>query len=119
MIKKILKKIGLFNHLKRIKNKLEINQKTRGKYIFEDRKKDYKKMCIVLAGYKQFSYDIVFKRIKKFIPKEIEVCIVSSGKYDEKLSEIAENNDWSYLSIKRNCVTLAQNIAITLFNKAE
>ena len=44
---------------------------------------------------------------------------MSSGKYDERLSEIAEKNDWSYLSTKRNCVSLVQNIAINLFDKAE
>ena len=75
-------------------------------------------MLVIIAGYKPFLYDIVFKRITKFIPKDIDVCIVSSGKYDEKLSEIAKDNDWSYISTKRNCVSLVQNIAINIFNKA-
>ena len=42
-----------------------------------------------------------------------------NGKYDEKLSEIAEKNDWSYLSVKRNNVALAQNVAINSFPNAK
>lgn len=98
-----------FNRKKRIK----------GKYKFIDRKKDSDKLCIILAGYKEFLYDDVFGRIKKYIPKDIDVCIVSSGLYSDKLNSIASENDWSYLSVKQNKVTLVQNIAINLFDKAK
>ena len=54
-----------------------------------------------------------------FAPEDMDVCIVSSGLYDEKLSEYAKNNNWSYLSVKRNCVSLAQNIAINIHHNAE
>ena len=118
-IKKVLKKIGIFDFLKRIVVRSRTKKKLNGKFIFEDRKKDFSKVCIVLAGYKPFLYNAIFGRIKKFIPEDIEVCIVSSGKYDNELSIIAEENNWSYLSIKKNCVTLAQNIAINLFKNAE
>jgi len=89
------------------------------KFKFENRKKDYEKLCIVIAGYKPFLYDIVFKRINTFLPKDIEVCIVSSGKYDEKLSNIAKDNGYSYISTNRNSVALAQNIVINAFPKAK
>lgn len=94
-------------------------RRLQGKYKFENRKKDYAKLCVIIAGYKPFLYEAIFGRIIKFIPKDIDVCIVSSGKYDEKLSVIAKENEWSYLSTKRNCVSLAQNIVINLFEKAE
>ena len=115
-IKKILKKIGLYEKVKyQVKDKKKISKK----YVFEDRKKDYKKVCFILAGYKDFVYDQVFGRIKEFIPKDVEVCILSSGKYSDLLSKIAKDNDWSYLSTSINNVSLIQNVANKVFDKAE
>lgn len=116
IIKKILKRIGIYEKIKNMyirRNKLTKN------YKFENRMKNKRKVCFILAGYKEFSYDIVFGRIKEFVPKDVEVCILSSGKYSEKLSEIAKDNDWSYLSTKRNNVSLIQNQANFLFKNAE
>lgn len=104
------------------KKKLKMNKmkkRLKGDYKFIDRKKDNDKMCIILAGYKQFLWEDVFGRIKKYVPLDIDVCIVSSGLYSEELEEISKENDWSYLSVKRNKVTLVQNIAINLFPSAE
>lgn len=112
-------KIKIYNLLKKYYRTMQKRNNLKGKYKFENRKKDYSKLCIIIAGYKPFLYDAVFGRIIKFIPKDIDVCIVSSGKYDEKLSKIAEQNEWSYLSTKRNCVSLVQNIGINMFPKAE
>lgn len=109
----------LYDILKKNYKKIESKIRLKGKYKFESRKKDYSKLCIIIAGYKPFLYDAVFGRIKKYIPGNIDVCIVSSGKYDNKLSKIAKENEWSYLSTERNCVSLAQNIVINLFEKAE
>ena len=64
-------------------------------------------------------YEIVFKRIKKFLPDDIEICILSSGKYSKELSDIARENNWSYLSTKRNNVCLILNVAINLFKSAK
>ena len=75
--------------------------------------------CFILAGYKQFTWEIVFKRIKKFCPASIDVCIVSSGVYSEELKHYAEKYGWSYISMKRNCVTLALNSAINCFPSAK
>lgn len=101
--------------------KADINRKKRVKanYKFINRKKDSDKLCIVLAGYKEFLYDDVFGRIKKYVPNDVDVCIVSSGLYSDKLNAIAEKNNWSYLSLRQNKVTLAQNVAINLFEKAK
>lgn len=119
ILRNILKKIGIYEYLRNIKRKIKYKKRTSGIYKFENRKKDYSKLCIIIAGYKPFAYNAVFGRIIKFLSKDIEVCIVSSGKYDKKLSKIAEENEWSYLSTKRNCVSLVQNIAISKFPKAE
>lgn len=97
----------------------KMKKRIKGSYKFIDRKKDKDKLCIILAGYKQFLWDDVFGRIKKYIPKDIDVCIVSSGLYSDELASISEVNDWSYLSVKQNKVTLVQNIAINLFESAE
>ena len=71
--------------------------------------------CFILAGYKHFTWEVVFKRIKAFCPENVDVCIVSSGVYSEELKKIAESNSWSYIAMKRNCVTLALNSAIKNF----
>ena len=102
------------------KQKKEYNKKKRvkGKYTFFSKKKDSDRLCIILAGYKPFLWEDVFGRIAKYAPKDIDICIVSSGLYNEKLQQIAQENNWSYLSVKQNKVSLAQNIAINLFGKA-
>lgn len=116
-----MKKIsnGVYNLLKKVYRKMQKQRNLRGKYKFEDRKKGSDKLCIIIAGYKPFLYEVGFSRIEKFMPKDFDVCIVSSGKYDDVLSRIAQKNQWSYLSTKRNCVSLVQNIAINLFKDAE
>lgn len=114
-----MKNSKLYNWLKKYYRNMQIKRNLNGKYNFENRKKDYSKLCVIIAGYKPFLYSAVFGRIIKYIPNDIDVCVVSSGKYDEKLSEIAKENNWSYVSTKRNCVSLIQNIAINLFPKAE
>lgn len=88
-------------------------------YKFENRIKNYKKVCFVLVGYKNFLHNIVFKRIKEFIPSDVEVCLLSSGKYSDTLSNTAKENAWSYLSTAKNNVSLIQNIAIQLYENAE
>lgn len=82
---------------------------------FLDNSRNKETMCFVLAGYKQFTWDIIFKRIKKFCPNDIDVCIISSGLFSNDLKIIAEKNNWSYISMKKNCVTLALNSAIKSF----
>lgn len=86
---------------------------------FEDRKKDLSKVCFVLSGYKEFLWENVFERLRRFVPDDVEVCILSSGLYSKRLSEIAGENGWSYLSTEMNDITLIQNIAIRLYEKAE
>lgn len=86
---------------------------------FEDRRLNLDKVCFVLCGYKEFLWDKVFERLEKFVPEDVEVCILSSGLTCKRLSAIAKKNKWSYLSTEKNDITLIQNIAVTLFPGAE
>ncbi len=110
---------SIYGIARKINSKKKYRKATGGKHTFIDRSKGYKELFIIIAGYKTYLYDDVFARAVRFIPKDMDVVIVSSGKYDEKLDEIAKENDWSYLYTKRNCVTLIQNKAIVLHPNAE
>lgn len=88
-------------------------------YVFEDRRKNLSKMCMVLAGYKEFLWEDVFSRLKKFAPNDIDICILSSGIYNSQLSSMCEANNWSYLSTENNSVGVIQNMAIKLFKSAD
>lgn len=86
---------------------------------FLNNAKGHSSACFILAGYKQFTWEIVFKRLKKFCPENIDVCIVSSGLYSQELDAYAKKYKWSYFATKRNCVTLALNSAVKSFPNAE
>lgn len=87
-------------------------------YKFINRKKDKDKLCIVLSGYKEFLWENIYERLNKYTPDDVEVCLCSAGQYSEALCEIAERNNWSYLSVPVNSVSLTQNICISIFEKA-
>ena len=101
---------ALYNDYK-IKRKEWIN---RCQYKFINRSDNRAKMCYILAGYKPFLFDVVFGRISQFVDDDIDVCVVSSGMYSQELFDICKNNNWSYLSIQKNNVSLAQNTVIRL-----
>lgn len=103
----------------RIYRKFDNMRKFAKPTFFLDNSTNSETACFILAGYKEFTWDIVFKRIKTFCPEDIDVCIVSSGLYSDDLKKIAENYNWSYISMKRNCVTLALNSAIREFKSAK
>lgn len=109
----------LYEEFKSIQEKRLYKNNFRYHGIFRNRSKGYTQLLIVLAGYKEFSYTAVFSRIQRYLEKEIDVCVVSSGKYSEKLEAICQENQWSYLSTKENNVGLVQNVAIKLHPKAE
>ena len=112
-----LKQIGI-NLIINTKKKINETKSFTNKYKFEDRSNNRDTLCIILAGYKEFTWDIVFNRINEFSEKNMDICIVSSGLYNDKLSKIAKKNGWSYLSTKRNSVAIAQNTVIKLFPNA-
>ena len=86
---------------------------------FIDRRKNSTFLLIILAGYKPYLFEDVFARVKAFAPKQFDICITSSGLFDETLNQIAAENGWSYLSTAQNNIPLAQNMAIMLHEKAE
>lgn len=88
-------------------------------HSFIDRSKGSDKLCIILAGYKEPLWDNVFARIKRAAPKDMDICIMTSGLENEKLKKIAEEYDWSYLSTEVNHLSLIQNLAIELHRNAE
>ena len=110
---------GLYAKLREHKyNRLKkLNLKS--KYKFQNRSKGSENLCIILAGYKEFAYPAVFGRIEAFAPENIDICVVSSGLFSVALEKICTKNNWSYLSVKRNNVSLAQNIAINLHTEAK
>lgn len=117
-IKQQLKKVPfIYGPYKKIKQAC-IDTRLKERHTFIDRSKGSENLCIILAGYKEFSYDQVFKRIIKFQKEDMDICIISSGLYSEILDKLAKDNNWSYLYTKRNNLCLAQNIAITKFPKA-
>lgn len=89
-----------------------------GTYTFNDRSKGSDRLLIVLAGYKSFLWPLTLTRISKFVPSDIDVCIVSSGLYSASLAELAADYGWSYLYTKANKVALGQNLAIYRHTKA-
>lgn len=90
---------------------------TTAEYAFTDRRKGMEKCCFLLAGYKRFLWEAVFERFIYVLPPDVEVCILSSGLYNEALEKKAEEHGWSYLSTKINSVTFIQNIAYALFDR--
>ena len=104
----------LYQKLKNIQAKRNYQVSTKVGHVFVDRRKRENKLCIILAGYKSYLYEDVFGRLVRYMPEDMDVCIVSSGLYAKELEEIAEAQGWSYLSTERNCITLAQNVAILL-----
>lgn len=89
------------------------------KYKVEGTIRGKKEMIFVLSGYKPYLWDDIFSRIKKNQPVTAEVCIVSSGKYVEELSQMCKENDWVYVSTELNNICVATNIVMRLFDKAE
>ena len=109
----------VYRWMKRARNELCRQGRLRGRYVFEDRAKGSDRLCIVLAGYKEYLYPAVLGRLQKYAPADMDICIMTSGLYSESMSERCKENGWSYLSTKKNNVSLVQNIAIHLFPKAE
>ncbi|MFT8407129.1 MAG: hypothetical protein ABF630_10350 [Liquorilactobacillus sp.] len=84
-----------------------------------DGRKNSKTLCLILAGYKPFLWENTLERVRKFVPSNYDVCLVSSGVYSEELKNKAEKNKWTYLTVEKNNVSIAQNIAISNFPQAK
>lgn len=105
--------------LKKYKDEKEIENKFKFHGQVKNRSKDSEKLCIILAGYKEFLYNEVFQRIEKYTPQDIDVCVVTSGLYSEVIDAMCETNNWSYISTEENNICLVQNVAIKEHPKAK
>ena len=83
-----------------------------GEYEFINRSKGKEKLLIVLAGYKQYLWDSVFSRIKKYADADMDICILTAGYANKELMALCEKEEWSYLHTKENKLALVQNFAI-------
>jgi hypothetical protein len=79
---------------------------------FRNRSKDSDKLVIVLVGYKPDLWPMTLERVARFVPKDYDVCLMSSGRRLDALDQMAEQYGWSYLSTLHNEVSCIQNIAI-------
>lgn len=109
----------LYMRLKLTRDELRRKSRLRGRYIFENRSKGCDMLCMVLAGYKEYLYPATLGRLEKYAPVNMDICILTSGIYSSEMSKFCEDKGWSYLSTKKNNVSLIQNITIHLFPKAE
>ena len=109
-----VKKIG-----RNIINDCIERRKYSSKYVVEGNIKNKNKMCYILSGYKPYLWDDVFNRIRFFQPEDLEICVASSGKYCEELSELCKRNDWVYISTELNNICVLSNIVLREFSKAE
>lgn len=110
---------GLYYHLKEMKDEREVNNRFNYHGTYIDRSNGRKKLCVILAGYKEYLYPFVFKRIEMYLNNDIDICVATSGRWSEQVNEICKKNGWSYLSTKENNVNLVQNIAIKNHPEAE
>ena len=91
----------------------------KGDYDFINRSRSKNKLIIIVAGYKQQLWEMIFPRFKKYFNSEYDVCIVVPGKKNKQLASIAELNGWSLLETKDNKIALGQNLAILLHGQAD
>lgn len=91
----------------------------RGRFTCDMRSNGSKRLLLILAGYKRDLWHPVFSRVRAFIPKDIDVCMITSGKVVDELRELCGQYGWTYLATERNNLCLAQNIAIDQHKSAE
>ncbi len=118
-LRKTVKKSKFYKKSKEIYSTVCMQYRRYGRYTFVDRSKHSDRLCIILAGYKEFLYQSVLGRIERFAPKDMDICVLTSGIVSETLIAWCERCGWSYLSTKRNNVSLILNIAIHLHPSAK
>lgn len=97
----------------------KLSENINSNYEFINRSKGYKNLLVILSGYKDFVWESVFARVEAYMSANTDVCVVTSGKYDQTMKTLCEKNQWSYLSTELNNVSLVTNMAINLHPKAE
>lgn len=88
-------------------------------YKFTNRSRGHEDLLVILSGYKPFVWESIFPRIKEYIPDNVDVCVVTSGRENDLLQQMCETNKWSYMSTSVNNVSLVINLAISLHPSAQ
>ena len=118
-IEKELQKYGVeYERFITLEKKLQ-DDNFAGNYHFINRSRGKEQMLMILAGYKEFLWESVFDRVKKYVSSEIDICIMTAGYENETLKQLCEEMDWSYLYTDENKLALVQNITIREHPKAK
>lgn len=119
-IEYIKKQIPLYLKKQRKKNLFA------SQFIFEDRSKQSENLILILAGFQEYYWDIVFNRVLdncNDFQESIDVCVcVPQGEnkcVPPHIEEYCEKNGWSLLYIYEDLLAQAQNTAIKLHPQAK
>lgn len=87
-------------------------------YYFLNNSGNKKRLVVVLAGYKPKLWPLTLARLSHNCPDDMDVCIVTAGKFDADLISLSKAKGWSYLSVRKNKTGLAINLAVKLHSFA-
>lgn len=83
-----------------------------GRFALEKRGADRSRLLVIGAGYKPSLAPIMLNRVENVLPAGWDVCVCCAGRDDMKLKDLCAQRRWSYLTTKKNQISLAQNQAI-------
>lgn len=83
-----------------------------GRHELVDRARGQEHALVILAGHKPHLWPHTLPRIARYVPADMDVCLVTAGLRHPQLREFAAQHGWSYLSSQDGHVSLAQNLAI-------
>ena len=66
--------LNIFRTMRTKVNEKNKKKRVKGKYTFINRKKDSDKLCIILAGYKEFCGKMYLKELKNMLQKTL-MCV--------------------------------------------
>ena len=90
-----------------------------GRHRFIDRSSGHGCLVIVLTGYKPHLWPLTMPRLARFLPADVDVCLVSPGVNSSDVAVLAARNGWSYLSTEPNYPSLALNLVIGRHPRAQ
>jgi len=91
----------------------------RGRHQFDDRSKGSDSLLIVLCGYKPDLWPYTLARLPGAVGDSVDVCLVSAGRRETALEDMAKRYGWSYLTTEANQMSRAQNLAVLAHLHAE
>lgn len=90
-----------------------------GEYEFIDRSQSKEKLLMVLSGYKEFLWNSIFSRVRKYASEDMDICVITAGYKNETLAHMCALEGWSYLYTYENKLSLTQNLAIRVHPNAK